>query len=92
MIVYHNSARASKIFAAEIPSCVWGSIGRPEERFFKREAQDGARGTYLRNKGHQFSEVMSLFVWVRLKDFTNTVVVIPLLKEFFLVSEWIPLD
>jgi hypothetical protein len=41
---------------------------------------------------YQLSKVVGLFVRIDLKDLTNTVVVIPLLEKFFLVSIRVPFN
>jgi hypothetical protein len=33
--------------------------------------------------------VLGLFVWVDLEDLTNAIIVVPLLKKFFLISCWV---
>ena len=47
---------------------------------------------YLRDERHQLSKVLSLFIWVCFEDLSYTVVMIPLLQEFFLVCWRISLD
>jgi len=36
--------------------------------------------------------VLGLFVWVDLEDLTNAIIVVPLLKKFFLISCWVSLN
>jgi len=47
---------------------------------------------YLRDKSHQFSELLGVFIWIEFVDLANAVVMIPLLQKLFLVPNRIPFN
>lgn len=54
--------------------------------------EDDNAESYLSNERHQLSEMLSLLIWISLEDLANAVIVVPLLKKFFLVRDRVAFD
>ena len=52
---------------------------------------EGQENQYLGNEGDELTKMVCLFLEVEMKNLTNGVVVIPLLKKLFLVRFRVPL-
>ena len=50
------------------------------------------RSTHLCDECHQLPKMLYLFIWIRLENFPDTVVMVPLLQKLFLVGWRISLD
>ncbi len=88
---YHNSLATEMISEKEIRPSPLGNMLQPTELMFHK-TREHREVTYLRYECHQLSVVLSLFVRVDLENLPNAIIMIPLLKKFFLVCNRVSFD